>query len=204
MEDNCVFCDRVKFEERLITEASEWYVIATLGQITGGYVLAVPKAHIPCVGAFSSSQIEVAVAMAHVIRRVLSLEYQQDATTITMFEHGIVGQTVKHAHLHLLPVAIDLTPRIRADFPDCEFEELPSIVHLRYRYAERQEPYLLWTASNSKPIVCWNPPAPPQYLRLVVADLLGRPERGNWRDMDPGLDKQLVQETIDCLKPYFS
>ena len=52
-------------------------------------------------------------------------------------------------------------------------------------------------------MVCWNPPAPPQYLRLIVAELLGHPERGNWRNMDPELDKQLGQETVDRLKLYF-
>ena len=34
MPNNCVFCDRSKFEERLIHETENFYVIATLGQIT--------------------------------------------------------------------------------------------------------------------------------------------------------------------------
>ena len=140
--------------------------------------------------------------------RALSLEYQHSTSTtpypVTIFEHGIVGQTVKHAHLHLLPMLVNLTQKIRDAFPGSEFEELQYATHLQELYSKRQEPYLFWIVPNSKSMVCWNPPAPPQYLRLIIAELLGYPERGNWRNMDPELDKQLWQETVDRLKPYFS
>ncbi|HEY4494942.1 MAG TPA: hypothetical protein VJC01_00655 [Candidatus Paceibacterota bacterium] len=44
VDNNCVFCDRSKLEERLIAENKDWYLIATLGQITdGGYVLIFNK-----------------------------------------------------------------------------------------------------------------------------------------------------------------
>ena len=44
MDSNCVFCDRTKFEECIIAENKDWYLIATLGQITdGGYVLIFNK-----------------------------------------------------------------------------------------------------------------------------------------------------------------
>lgn len=33
MDNNCVFCDRTKFEERIIAENNDSYVIATLDQI---------------------------------------------------------------------------------------------------------------------------------------------------------------------------
>jgi len=47
MGDNCPFCDKKQFEERLIAEVDGFYLIATLGQITdGGYVLLVPKEHV--------------------------------------------------------------------------------------------------------------------------------------------------------------
>lgn len=49
MSENCVFCDKAKLGDRLISENDGWYVAATLGQITdGGYVLIIPKEHISC------------------------------------------------------------------------------------------------------------------------------------------------------------
>jgi len=212
MDNNCVFCDRTKLGERLIAENNGWYVAATLGQIIGGYALVIPKAHISCLGALTSyrpgSETEAMLNITGEVCRALSLEYQHSTSAtsypVTVFEHGIVGQTIRHAHLHLLPTVIDLTPRIRADFPESEFEELRYAAHLQELYSKRPKPYLFWTVPSGKSMVCWNPPAPPQYLRLIMAELLGHPDRGNWRNMDPELDKQLGQETVDRLKPYFA
>lgn len=208
MDNNCVFCDRPKLVEGLITENSDWYVIATLGQMVGGYTLIIPKKHTSCMGALTSSQTESMLGITKEVSSALSLEYQHSESAtpypITMFEHGIVGQTIKHAHLHLLPIVIDLTLKIRADFLEAEFEELQYATHLQDLYSERLRPYLFWTVPSGKSMVCWNPPAPPQYLRLIVAELLGYPERGNYHNVNPELDKQLVQETVVRLKPYFS
>lgn len=139
--------------------------------------------------------------------RALSLEYQSSTSAtpypVIVFEHGIVWQTIKHAHLHLLPTQIDLTAKIRSDFPEAEIEELQYAAHLQELYTKRPDPYLFWTMPSGKSMVCWNPSAPPQYLRLIAAELLGRPERGNWRNMDADLDKGLCDDTVARLKPFF-
>lgn len=205
MQNNCAFCDRSQFEERLIAENRAYYIIATLGQITeGGYVLIVPKEHISCTGAFTFEQTNSLTRTIQSVWRALASEYSwADQYPITMFEHGIVGQTVKHAHLHLLPAVIDFTPKIFEDFPKTEIEELGYAGHLQKLYGGRLDKYLSWTMPNGKAMVCWNPPAPNQYLRIIAAELLGRPERANWRAMDPELDRRLYLETVTRLKPYF-
>lgn len=208
MSNECVFCDKAKLGERLISENSGWYVAATLGQITdGGYVLVIPKEHISCMGALTREQTSAMLKVTKETCRALSLEYQNSTSAtpypVIIFEHGIVGQTIKHAHLHLLPTQIDLTEKIRSDFPEAEIEELQYAAHIQELYSKRQEPYLFWTLPNGKSMVCWKPSAPPQYLRLVTAELLGRPERGNWRNMDADLDKGLCDDTVARLKPYF-
>lgn len=208
MSNDCVFCDKAKLGERLISENAGWYVVATLGQITdGGYVLVIPKEHISCMGVLTIEQTSAMLKITKEACQALSLEYQHSTSAtpypVVIFEHGVVGQTIKHAHLHLLPTQIDLTEKIRSDFPEAEIEELQYAAHLQELYGKRPEPYLFWTMPNGKSMVCWNPPAPPQYLRLIVAELLGRSERGNWRNMDADLDKRLCDDTVGRLKPYF-
>lgn len=210
MKNDCVFCNRAMFEERLITETGEYRVIATLGQITnGGYVLIVPKKHIPCMGALTPKQTRTMIKIAGEACHAISLEYQHDIGIslypVTIFEHGIVGQTIKHAHLHILPAMFDLTQKIRMDFPTAKIEELHHDHgwHLQELYEKHPQPYLFWTTSKGIPMVCWNPPAPLQYLRIIAAKLTGHPERGNWRNVDPELDKQLWSGTVKRLKPYF-
>jgi diadenosine tetraphosphate (Ap4A) HIT family hydrolase len=204
---NCVFCDRSTFEERIISETDEYYVIATLGQITDGYVLLFPKKHVPCMGALPQEDTHIMFGTAFRVWQALSAEYARGSDPreflVTAFEHGIVGQSVKHAHMHLVPQVVDMTDRIRNDFPDYEIEELDDASELNWRYTDWPRPYLFWTRHDGAPMVCWDPPAPAQYLRIVLADMLGHPERANWRTMDQKLDKKLWSETVRRLKPHF-
>src|SRR3989338_2321735 len=118
----CPFCNRESFEERIVLETAQWYVIASLGQITNGYLLIFPKKHHSCFGAITSLSKKEGddqrVLVCHTLE-CLEREYWGEAKAhhITMFEHGIVGQSVQHAHLHVLPVSLDLTPRVLKDFP---------------------------------------------------------------------------------------
>ena len=208
MEKNCVFCDPANFKENLIAETRDFYITATLGQITeGGYVLIIPIKHIPCMGALEPRQIDPAALTIKDACRALTIEYRRQKLSlpypVTIFEHGIVGQTIRHAHFHIFPAVIDLAPRIGRDFPGSEIVDLPFGALPREFYKNRPQPYLFWTAPNGQPMICRNPPAPAQYLRLVTAEILGVPERGNWREMNPELDKKLRLETVTRLRPYF-
>lgn len=205
MEKPCVFCDRSQFEERLIGEKNGFWIIATLGQITdGGYILIVPQRHVPCLAAMTPEELTVFNGLSADLFFILGEEYHH---LPTVFEHGIVGQTIQHAHLHMLPALCDMKKRIAQDFPNCERETVHSFLELGKSFQRRQTPYLLWKDNVnilSRLNACWNPISQPQYWRIVAAELLGRPERANWKTMDPELDKKLSQETVHRLKPILS
>jgi len=122
-----------------------------------------------------------------------------------IFEHGIVGQTITHAHLHVIPANGIIKDRVVGDFPGRDTKYLgdrPWPQTIFGNNEQKQEPYLFWRDSVGATML-WDPPAPPQYLRIAVADMLGRPERANWRNMDPELDRRLWSETVSNLSPYF-
>lgn len=205
--ENCVFCARSQFEEKIIAETHDFFIVASLGQITdGGHTLLVPKEHIPCMGALDLFLVNSVAAMAIKIFKALSVKFNFNPFSkypVTAFEHGIVGQSVKHAHLHFLPVVLDLTTKILTDFPGCVKEGVSNYSFLRNSFKDRSEPYLFWTTQDGQGKILWNPPAPAQYLRTITAEMLGCPERGNWRDVNPELDKKLWEKTVTRLKPYF-
>jgi len=199
--NNCVFCDFKALSPNVITTIRGLNAVATLGQITdGGYLLLVPFSHIECMAKFSRDHIEILGKVSREVQGAISEEY---GGGVTLFEHGIVGQTIKHAHLHLIPASIDMTERIISDFPHCDIHELKDFQQLRKLYCVYQSPYLFWSRPDGRYMVCWNPSAPDMYLRLLATELLGVPERGNWRDMDPILDKKLREDTQERLIPYF-
>jgi len=208
---DCAFCDRKKFEERIIAETKDWYVIATLGQITdGGYVLVFPRRHIRCMGALSEQKgISLRKILRESVFPAIRQEYQQEtkkfSNPFTVFEHGVGGQTVPHAHLHIVPADISFTNSVQMEFPNTKMQDLTCAEQLQTFYQENKPrvPYLFWTNGRSNAKVCWNPRARPQYLRVLAANLLGRPERGDWRFMDPELDRRLWQETVMRLRKHF-
>lgn len=202
MEKECVFCDRKNFSENLIGEDKNFHVFATLGQITdGGYVLIAPKRHVRCIGEIDLKEAAALLEISHYLRGKIKDVYSSEST---MFEHGIVGQTVSHAHLHVIPAVIDFSQKIGSDFPTCETNAIISLRDLPRAYALSKEPYLFWQMPWHAPMVCWNPPAPPQYLRILAAEAVGHPERGNWRKMDPELDKKFRADTVAKLKLHFA
>ncbi|MDO8560595.1 MAG: HIT domain-containing protein [bacterium] len=209
MEKPCVFCDRSQLEERLIAETRTLYFVATLGQITdGGYTIIIPKRHVSCVGAMEEREVEEVEAAMVQTSDAIEMEY---GVRPVIFEHGIVGQTIQHAHLHLMPAQIRLDNKIHLDFPETKINVVSSLEVLRRLYEEGKK-YLLYNMPAVPQLyfpagifhVAWNPPAPPQYLRTVSAELMGRPKRANWRNMDPELDRQLWSETVQRLKKYYS
>jgi len=184
-ENQCVFCVRSKLEERIIYENEKYYVVATLGQIKLGYTLLIPKRHVLCFGAMTKLEIEEATAMISCLDRYTAEEFH---CSPIIFENGIVGQTIKHAYLH---------------FPGKEMDIVPSLDWVRLMYSDRQTPYLFWNDCNRKSVICWNPPAPLYYFRKIIAEMLGVPERADWRAMDSGVDRRLWSETVIRLKKYF-
>ena len=202
METRCPFCTPSEYEERLVGSIGSFNVIATLGQITdGGHLLLVPRSHPICLGALENTA-ELGMSASRLCA-LLAKEY--NTSNVTYFEHGMVGQTVPHAHLHVVPanVALDIGKRVHRDFPTCLVEGFVDFRSFHFAYALEQKPYLLWKESNESLSVCWNPPSSPQYFRNMVAEVLGRPERANWRNMDAKLDRKLYLETVQRLKKYF-
>ncbi len=211
MDSNCIFCDKSKIQERIVFEDDFFYIIATLGQITdGGYLLLIPKQHVPCIGAMEQSYLEKVDEMSRKIIDALVKEYRTHFVTI--FEHGIVGQTVNHAHVHFLPAyGVCFWEQVMWAFPKSPVCNHSKFAEVGKLYSGMKKPYLL-VGENENPgsgrsleLYTSHDPinVPPQFLRTVIAEELGRPERANWRNMDAELDKKLWSETVVRMKKYF-
>ncbi|KKU03853.1 MAG: hypothetical protein UX07_C0051G0006 [Parcubacteria group bacterium GW2011_GWA2_45_30] len=114
MKDGCILCDHKQFEERLIFENEHFYLISAPLQINVGSVLLFPKQHIPCLGDLEKSQLAIAGETIKHIVSALSEEYNKPV----IYEYGDVGTAVKHACLHIVPVApqTDLYQGLKSDF----------------------------------------------------------------------------------------
>lgn len=198
-EKPCPFCDQDEFASRTVLETRGFIVTPTFGQVVEGYVLIIPKRHMACLGALNDEELSEYEDVHDRMRTAIRQAYGVDAIA---FEHGVVGQTVAHAHMHMVPPpqGAGFLSRIVEDFPSFEitssFRSLQNAYRLDGRYLAYEKPsldmYLFRIPEEEKPR--------PQYLRLLFAEAAGRPERGNWRNMDPELDKRLIAETCRNLK----
>jgi hypothetical protein len=67
------------------------------------------------------------------------------------------------------------------------------------------KPYLMVGESYTYPQICINPQnVPLQYLRIVYAEALGRPERANWKNVDPIEDRERILNTVKRMNKYFT
>lgn len=193
----CTFCDFSKIEKRTIATIEGFHIVISLGQITnGGYLLLIPQTHFNCLGSLTKSHATKLDYLSSYMINLIEEEYNQH---VTFFEHGIVGQTIPHAHLHLFPAKVNLKDQIENDFPNSKIEVIKDFSTFRKKYRAYRTPYLLWSTPKNEVLVCWDPPAPPEYLRLVTANILEVPQRGSWKDMDKQLDQDLTSQTMERL-----
>lgn len=201
--ENCAFCidypNYAKFTkgiepERIIEETNNFRVIATLGQILGGYIVIAPREHYACIGAMPEDMVKELAFLKDDYDKRITKKYSKPVH----WEHGVIGQTVLHAHMHLIPFpeGKDLFARFRKDFP--EYKELSSLLELKDIWKEKGV-YVYYEDRNNKKHAFFTN-AFPMYARYVSAEELGVPEKGNWRNVPRDLDWILIRETVKNLK----
>src|SRR3989338_2433829 len=85
----------------LLEETEHFRVICDIHPLCEGHILIVPKEHISCIGACDDAHRKEFLPLYNRCKTFVHDTYG----SVSTFEHGIVGQTVFHAHVHLLPYA---------------------------------------------------------------------------------------------------
>jgi len=98
----CVFCNPAA-SPGVLLEEEHARVIPDLFPVVAGHVLVVSREHIPCYGAAAPPVLEALERLAQVAREFIVDQYGVEPV---LWENGGAGQTVFHAHLHLMPVSL--------------------------------------------------------------------------------------------------
>lgn len=143
--ETCVFCHRAD-QPTTLFETESLYVMPDKFPLTRGHILIISKEHLPCYGAASPFVTSEVTSAA---RRVGHFLRAQFGAEVWMWENGVSGQSIPHAHLHLLPVSSHTLLRDFAGHPDVyEVEGWSSVEkyyrqHGCYRYVEAYDRRLL-------------------------------------------------------------
>jgi diadenosine tetraphosphate (Ap4A) HIT family hydrolase len=102
-EPTCAFCDP-QASPGVLTENEHTRLIPDLFPVAPGHVLLVSKAHLACYGAASPAVLGDLEELSQTAAAFVRQEYRVEPV---LWENGGAGQTVFHAHLHVMPVALD-------------------------------------------------------------------------------------------------
>lgn len=94
---DCIFCNiATKLKENVIWEDDIFWIIYDGFPIAEPHLLIIPKSHMLHYGQLPTDQFTHLNEIKQNVQKVL-------ARPLLFFEHGDIGQTVKHAHLHAIP-----------------------------------------------------------------------------------------------------
>ena len=162
---------------------------APKGQVIEGFLTVAP---FECIGAYSSApagHLAELVELTETITQFYERAYRTARATV--YEQGRAGGGAVldatdhfplHAHLCFLPLEVDLHRELERSFGGTAVSNLTDLP-----VAAANEPYLYIECAGAK--VVYLARTPQERLALesfrlkpIIARLIGRPERGNWRE----------------------
>ncbi|NMB57025.1 HIT domain-containing protein [Candidatus Beckwithbacteria bacterium] len=176
IKSNCPHCDfnsqAFKFP---IEETKQFFIVADAHPVCEGHILLISKKHISCVGEYSEKLMVEFKELYQKISDFIKKTYG----SVSVFEHGVFGQTVFHSHIHFLPFKGDPTLII----PEGK-EKITAIHNLKELdfYLKKDHGYLFFSIEKKMWVV--DPfLASPRFFRDRFAKAIGRPERSDWKAM---------------------
>lgn len=183
--------------EHLLLETDNFRVVADIHPLMEGHILIIPKEHLSCVGEFSP---EIFVEFESLYKK-FSLFLQTTYGKVSTFEHGKIGQTVFHAHVHLLPyegVLEDIVSKKNLLIPVTSIQDTQ-------KYFQKYGQYLFVSIG----LHSWMVDVAlgqPRFFRDRFAAALGAPERGDWKSMHQNIElmKKALAEIASLMAKWKS
>jgi len=191
LKKNCPHCNFSSFAfTSPLEETSDFKIICDVHPLLEGHILIIPKKHISCIAEYSEKEY---VQFLSLFRKYSDF-IQKTYGSVSTFEHGKIGQTVFHSHIHLLPFAGSPEEIIPEGLQNLTL--FSDFSHLKTIY-EKEGKYLYFSISNQMWTVNTELGAP-RFFRDRFANALHVSERGNWKEMNK--NKDIMQKATKEIK----
>ena len=212
MTNDCTFCtkfgrdaDMIEslISDRILFESPNFVVVPTLGALTEGWLLIVPRTHYICFGAVNETLFAEFYRLKSEVQRCLEDCYG----SLAMFEHGPahskepLGCSVDHAHVHIVPTEYDLLDEVKNVFSqDLQWHPVEGIIELTTVH-KNGLPYVYLEQPLGIGRFGTHPKFDSQIFRKAIARSIDRPERFDWRRF-PELGT--VASTVETIERWIS
>ena len=98
---SCPFCELDR--DRVLAESSEAVAFSDAYPVTEGHALIIPRRHVISIYQLSPQEQFALWAMVAEVRNLLTQRYAPDGLNIGVNDGPAAGQTIEHAHIHVIP-----------------------------------------------------------------------------------------------------
>ena len=95
----CLFCQFDELKPDILWKSKNFFVKVGVGILAPGHIMVVPKKHISCFAELPSGLIKEFMS----IKEDAFNKVKHNFSEPILYEHGIYGQSIPHAHMHLVP-----------------------------------------------------------------------------------------------------
>lgn len=183
--NNCIFCN---LKEGILDETENFLILAEKYPVVFGTILIVSKKHIACMAEISEEEWGELNQIIELVRKFFRQMYK---TSLVWFEHGIAGQTIKHAHVHLVPLDSNYLLKKTVKLNDNPYE-IEYFEEWQEFYQKNQRYYLL-NQFNSLFLFKVNK-AEKGFFRKLLARYMQMKDRADWKNyIDNEAEKEIVR-----------
>jgi histidine triad (HIT) family protein len=151
---DCAFCDPEATKGHRLHEGRDFYVVADHAPVAEAHILLIPRQHYPHLAALPPELDEEFHALKSQVGEFVSDHYGR----LTYWENGVFGQSVPHAHLHM--IAADMDTTLFERHGDA-IQDLPS---MRSHWQRRGGHYFM---VEHQGVGRFMPPDPDLYMRII-------------------------------------
>jgi diadenosine tetraphosphate (Ap4A) HIT family hydrolase len=99
----CIFCEKAADESQHVGSNQHAFAVRDGYPISPGHTLVIPRHHIPNYFNIPVLQMQAALYLLDNMKIELDKEFRPDAYNVGINCGVVAGQTVDHAHIHLIP-----------------------------------------------------------------------------------------------------
>ncbi len=152
--------------------SENFWIVCDFHPLVQGHILIIPKKHISCFGALPEKIFPEFENIYMKVKNFINHNYG----SVAVFEHGIAGQTVFHAHMHFLPFNGKIGDIIiEANF----IRKIDSLSQIKEEF-KKQSKYLFVEVANKKYFIDIKS-AYPRFFRDKFANALNVGDRADWK-----------------------
>jgi len=185
LKKHCPHCDPNSFALKFpLEETKNFWIVCDVHPLIKGHILIIPKEHLSCMGEYPEDIYQEFLSLFNKFSDFIKKTYG----SVSSFEHGKIGQTVFHSHIHILPFD-GLSTQIVLEGEN-NLKLFNDFSYLKSIY-EKEGKYLFFSIGDKKWVVNTNLGAT-RFFRDRFAKALGNPKRGNWKEM--ANDKEIMEK----------